>query len=243
MADAGLECRDCHGEMSAVAGNLPLLSGGSIDGTNDGGRRRPWIDLPRCQSCHTGDAVSHLAGAGYVPAPDGFRLAQAWKTGDGSASPISRPASRFAENTNASFQASRGHGGLLCQSCHGSTHAEWPVGDPTANDNVAAVQLQGHRGAILECVTCHAAGTLGLTTNGPHGLHNVNDSRWVDENHGSYYERNPSSCQACHGTDLRGTPLSRTPVARTFHVEDGTVTLPAGTAVGCTHCHGWPAGD
>ena len=38
-----------------------MQPGGSIDGTNDGGERRPWQDLPRCQSCHTGDAVDFLS--------------------------------------------------------------------------------------------------------------------------------------------------------------------------------------
>jgi hypothetical protein len=59
MVNAGMECLDCHGDMRSVGGDFPLLAGGSIDGQNDGHARRPWQDMPRCQSCHTGDAVSH----------------------------------------------------------------------------------------------------------------------------------------------------------------------------------------
>jgi hypothetical protein len=33
--------------MLAVGGAFPMLPGGSIDGTNDGHARRPWLDLPR----------------------------------------------------------------------------------------------------------------------------------------------------------------------------------------------------
>ena len=115
------------------------------------------------------------------------------------------------------------------------------MADPASNDNVAAKQIQGHTGAILECSACHAAGSLPLTTLGPHGLHNVNDARWANGGHGHAYENDPASCRACHGRLLEGTPLSRTPVARTFSVEDaGVVTLPAGTQVRCNHCHGTP---
>ncbi len=189
MADAGLECSDCHGGMSQVAGTLPLLAGGSMDGANDGQARRPWVDLPRCQSCHTGDALDRLVGAGYVLALDGIRLRQAWRTGDASASPISRPTSRFAENRSTSYRFSTGHGGLLCQDCHGSTHAEWTVADPAANDNVAAMQLQGHTGTLSECSTCHANGTLPLSARGPHGMHLVNDPRWARGGHGALSRR------------------------------------------------------
>ena len=46
---------------------------------------------------------------------------------------------------------STGHGGLFCEACHGSTHAEWPAANPNANDNVPATQIQGHTGYIAEC--------------------------------------------------------------------------------------------
>ena len=67
MATGGMDCFDCHGGMLAVGGAFNLQPGGSIDGTNDGGTRRPWKDLPRCQACHTGDAVSYLTDANLVP--------------------------------------------------------------------------------------------------------------------------------------------------------------------------------
>jgi hypothetical protein len=244
MATAGMDCFDCHGDLASVGGEHPLLAGGSIDGTNDGHARRPWQDLPRCQSCHTGDAVSYLdSGSGLVhDSAWPFRLRQTYQNGDASASPLSAPGSRFAENSATLFRFSKGHGGIFCEGCHGSTHAVWPNSDPTANDNVAAVSLQGYPGVIKECTACHAAGTLPLTTNGPHGLHNVADSRWYsEEGHGSRYRQNKSSCKACHGTDLNGTPLSKTPVARSFRAEGRTVNFAAGDLVGCTHCHSRPS--
>ncbi len=242
MATGGMDCFDCHGDMLAVGGASPLQDGGSIDGTNDGGTRRPWQDLPRCQACHTGDAVSYLTRANLVADANWpFRLRQAYETGDDSASPLLATNKRFAENSNTLFRFSKGHGDLACESCHGSTHAIWPNDDPAANDNIAATQLQGHDGTIIECGTCHGQGSLPLTTNGPHGLHNVNDARWVDESHGDFYERDKDGCKACHGLDLMGTPLAKTAAARSFKVEDNTVSLAKGDLVSCDRCHGRPS--
>jgi hypothetical protein len=233
MRTAGLECRDCHGNMLSVGAAANLRAGGSIDGQNDGAARRPWKDLPRCQSCHTGDAVSYLSTAGTVP--DGswpFHLRQAYLKGDSSASPLLAVNKRFAENTNSLYRFSRGHGGITCEGCHGSTHAEWPVANAGANDNVAAVKIQGHAGMIMECAACHKAGSLPRTIQGPHGLHNVNDARWYNGGHEGFYENDPSGCRACHGLDLKGTPLSRVSADRTFAAK--------GSMLGCNLCHGIP---
>jgi hypothetical protein len=245
MRTGGMGCRDCHGDMLAVGGIYPLLAGGSLDGTNDGGARRPWQDLPRCQSCHTGDAVSHLTGADLVPAGDGIRLRQAYRTSDPSASPLLASNTRFAENTNTLYRFSKGHSGILCEGCHGSTHAEWPNADLGANDNIAATQLQGHPGPIIECSTCHAPGTLVLTLDGPHGLHNVNDPRWSQE-HGDRVEHNEAlrqECRACHGVNLEGTVLSRAAANRTLATDDdgdGTISVSKGQKISCTLCHEKP---
>ncbi len=86
------------------------------------------------------------------------------------------------------------HGNVPCAACHGAAHAIWPNRDPSANDNVTALQLQGHTGTILECNVCHTAdafknedeldggtysgdnksGILG----GPHNTHPINDPYW-----------------------------------------------------------------
>jgi hypothetical protein len=244
MAAGGMDCLDCHGDLAAVGGEHPLQAGGSIDGANDGKIRRPWQDLPRCQSCHTGDAVS-FPGSGTGLMRDSawpFRLVQAYRTGDASASAVSAPASRFAENNQKLFRFSKGHGGIFCQGCHGSTHAIWPNAEPAANDNVAATRLQGYPGVIRECTACHPAGSLPATSNGPHGLHNIADARWYSEDgHGEHYERDKNACKACHGTDLNGTPLSKAPVARSLRAEGRTVNFAAGDQVGCNHCHGRPS--
>jgi hypothetical protein len=238
MTDS-VTCQNCHGNMSAVGGGAALAAGGSIDGQNDGKARRPWMDLPRCQSCHTGDASGHLTLAdASLMASDGMRTLVAFDPTDPAASPRKATSSRFAENANALFRFSKGHGGVACEGCHNSTHAIWPNPVDLHNDNVAAKQLQGHSGTISECTTCHGAGTLPLSLNGPHGMHVVADSRWRQGGHGSLAKQDRQACAACHGTTYRGTVLSRTAAQRDW----GSRSVAKGTAVGCYDCHNGPNG-
>jgi hypothetical protein len=229
-----VDCQNCHGNMAAVGGAYPLLAGGSIDGANDGGARRPWLDVPRCQSCHAGDAVSRTTVANAPPlAADGLRFNEAFRKGDSSASPLLAANPRFAEQAGKLYRKSKGHGGLACEACHGSTHAIW---SGNVNDDVAATQLQGHAGTIGECSACHlAAPTPGL--GGPHGMHPVG-AAWVEAHHEDQFTTNLAACQACHGVDYRGTVLSRMFATRTLAGR----TLSKGAMVGCYDCHGGPRG-
>ncbi len=225
MGGAGLTCQSCHGDMLAVGGKYPLASGGSLDGSNDGSIRRPWTDLSRCQACHTGDAL---------------RLELAYDPADPAASPRLASNRRFAENTDTLYRNSRGHGGVACEGCHGSTHAIWPNANPLANDNVTATGLQGHSGTIIECATCHGNTSLGLTLDGPHGMHPVNDPVW-NKDHEDMAEKNKDRCRTCHGVNGEGTVLARVADDRTLQTEDdGPIHLARGTKVSCDLCHDNP---
>lgn len=213
MAEEGIVCAACHGNMSSLA----RLS------------REPWADEPKCQSCHTGDAVSHK-GTAQV-----FRVAYDGKPGN--AVPRVATNKRFAEEDGKLYRNSLGHHGVACESCHGSPHAEWPSME--ANDNLAAVELQGHSGPIIECRVCHGNSQLAVD-GGPHGLHNINAAVWYDGGHEDFYESNKAKCQACHGINLNGSMLSQAPVSRTFKVEGRTVKVAAGQPIGCTLCHEKP---
>jgi hypothetical protein len=216
MGGAGIECKDCHGSMLAVGSDS----------------REPWVDEPRCESCHTGDALNHLGNS--------IRLTQAWDGNINVATPRLAVNKRFAENTNTLYRNSLGHGDVACEGCHGSTHAIWPNALASANDNVAATQLQGHTGSIIECSVCHTS--LPRTLKGPHGMHNVNDPGW-NLGHEDFYEDNPNACRACHGENLEGTVLSRTAAARDYLRDDDgnkTIHLAKGTQVSCTLCHEKP---
>ena len=245
MAVNGMQCQSCHGELLAVGGftsqlamdgfvdqYLPNVNDPSLDVnlSTTNAQRRPWVDMPKCQSCHSGDALNHL-GASIVGM-------QAWLTGDEAATPIIADESRFAENKDTLYRFSFTHGGMACESCHGSPHAEWPARINT-NDNVTATQIQGHTGEIAECGACHLNG-LKPGLGGPHGLHNVNDQAWMSQ-HGVFLRQNPSSCQACHGTDFKGTVLSRAKANRILRLsvqkKGGMTHIAKGTPVNCYSCH------
>lgn len=224
MFTAGQKCSDCHGSLMAIGGEFELASGGVRD---------PWVDEPKCSACHTGRGSDPIGSLAYDPA-------------DPAATPIETATSRFAENPGTLYRNSLdNHAGIACESCHGSPHAIWPNRNPNANDNVTAMQLQGHTGPITECNVCHEANSfINGTLNGPHGMHPVNDPNWIkskgDHFHEDFvYSNGQDQCAACHGADHLGTRLSRTPVDRVLKDADGVVraTLAAGDVVSCDLCH------
>lgn len=201
-----------------------------------------------------------------------FRLLQAYRTNDANARPIVAQNRRFAENQSGTkqvlYRLSQGHGGVFCQACHGSTHAEWPNATANANDNVAAGQLQGHAGTLIECQTCHGATSFPLSAfqrnfdanewmKGPHGMHPVDDATWNKE-HKEVFEDGGTpagTCQTCHGANLQGSPLALVAATRTLICAETNnrgcvstsqgkrVVLVKGTAVSCNLCHEMPGSD
>lgn len=258
MAKGGVVCQDCHGDARHVGNDFSeaMSSNHRWPEAANLNKRVPWAKEPACQSCHTGDAIDNLAGSAGVPvAADGIRLLKAYtlEAGrDAAGKPdgtevtafIEAENKRFAENETL-YRLSKGHGGLMCEGCHGSTHAIFPNPIAAANDNIAAKQLQGHSGTITECTTCHE-GDLGLTLKGPHGMHPVGDTRFARDHEG-LAENNRNACRSCHGRNGEGTVLSRTATVRQFRCEESegswcssgqrVVQVPAGTEVGCGSCH------
>ncbi|MFP5259311.1 MAG: hypothetical protein ACLGQH_09835 [Acidobacteriota bacterium] len=244
MAVNGMQCQSCHGELLQVGGFTPQLGQpGFVDPylpnvndpslvvklTTTGAQRRPWVDMPKCQSCHSGDALSHLG--------DNLVGQMAYDPNDPAATPLIATNQRFAENPGQLFRFSGTHGGMACQACHGSPHAEWPARIST-NDNITAFQIQGHTGEIAECGACHLPG-LSPGLGGPHGLHNVNDTGWISQ-HGLFLRRNQTTCMTCHGKDLNGTILSRAKDDRTLPRSKslgGEAIFTTGTPVSCYGCH------
>jgi PKD repeat protein len=239
-----------------------ILGQGNFYDPNSSQPRVPWANEPSCGSCHTGDASSNLTNrigtmVNTVDThgnTDGIRLRRAYLTGDVKATPIVPSNKRFAEpavpasfngfaNPGAGnpklYRVSTGHGGVFCEGCHGATHAEWPNANPNANDNVAANQLQGHSGTIVECSTCHdTAMNSRNTLDGPHGMHPVGESTsFARGGHENLAESNSAACAVCHGPGSRktnqGTVLSLAKADRNLR---GTLVR-KGEPVGCTVCH------
>jgi len=260
MAEGGMVCQDCHGQGTQVGNDF--TSG--FPGGPDLARRVPWASEPKCQSCHIGDVlqVAQLRAGGALDDllvntmdvwgnPDGIRARMAYALpehvdngGDTHLELLDFPDSRFASDQPlyrlSGSSEGKGHGGVFCEGCHGSTHAIWPNANPFANDNRSAEGLQGHTGPIVECSTCHT-GDLGVTLDGPHGMHPVGNTTFSMGGHEKLAEKNKDACRACHGQNGEGSVLSRVAVDRTLFKDehgDKTVTLAKGTPVTCDLCHG-----
>jgi hypothetical protein len=218
-----MQCQSCHGNMSQV---------GSAS-------RVGWFMEPNCQSCHTGTATSN---GGQI------RFTSAFSDTNGT---VRVPADRtFATKADipapgiSLFRFSSGHGGLQCEACHGSTHAEFP--SIHRNDNIRNLALQGHAGVMAECTACHTT-SPNTVTNGPHGMHPIGLG-WVSSHHDAIHSQaDRQACAACHGSDYRGTVLSRAQGDRTFTVSldqgSRTINLFRGAFIGCYLCHSGPGND
>lgn len=219
-ADGSMEmqCQSCHGNMSTV---------GSAN-------RVGWFMEPNCQNCHSGTATHNSGLIRYTSAFDTNGL------------PRLPADTTFATTPDAPaaglslYRFSSGHGGLQCSACHGSTHAEFP--STHANDNVRNIQLQGHAGVMSECTACHTS--MPSTINGgPHGMHPVG-ATWVSSHHNVLENGQAmrAQCQVCHGTDYRGTVLSRMQADRSLSAF-GTKVFSRGHIIGCYNCHNGPGDD
>lgn len=208
-----IECQSCHGGMANVG--APNRTG--------------WLEEPNCQACHTGDAVNN---AGAIRFTSVFTSSNTMRTVTNQrfATMPDVPATGYSL-----YRFSQGHGGLYCEACHNSTHAEFPSAD--TNDNIMTTQNQGHIGMLAECDSCH--NTQPTTINGgPHGMHPVGQT-WVSRHQNS---GGGAQCQVCHGTDYRGTVLSRARSDRTLSAI-GTKNFWRGFQIGCYTCHNGPGGS
>lgn len=212
-----MQCQSCHGVMSEVGAAT----------------RTGWLDEPNCQACHSGDALSNEGLIRFISvfsAPGTMRV----------------PANhRFATNADTPmagkslFRFSKGHGGLVCSACHGSTHAEYP--SMHRDDNLYSWNKQGHRGKLADCAVCHAS-MPSNSVGGPHGIHPIGSTNWVKDHADIARAIGPNyqACKECHGSDLRGTVLSRAQADRALSTKFGILTLKRGMEVSCYYCHNGP---
>lgn len=211
-----MNCQSCHGTMSTVAA----------------ANRQGWLDQPRCQSCHTGTATQN---SGQIRYTNAFVTPGVYRT---AANAVFATTPDVPVAGVSLFRFSTGHAGLQCEGCHGSTHAEYPSTE--ANDNVQTIALQGHAGVVAECTSCHPS-VPATTAGGPHGLHPIGQS-WV-KGHESPAEHGRDACAACHGSDFRGTVLSRALGDRQLSTEFGTKNFFRGQQIGCYSCHDGPSSE
>lgn len=211
-----MQCQSCHGSMSVVGAST----------------RTGWLQEPNCQSCHSGTAANNNGQIRYASVFDVTNHVRV-------AADLTFATSPDAPAAGLSlYRFSRGHGGLYCEACHGSTHAEFPSSHD--NDNIQSIQHQGHIGPFVECASCH--GTAPSTiTGGPHGLHPLGQS-WVNQHADLVEGAGAAQCRVCHGLDYRGTVLSQSQADRTIS-GFGTKNFWRGFQIGCYTCHNGPGSE
>ncbi|HBE92733.1 MAG TPA: cytochrome C [Gammaproteobacteria bacterium] len=243
MANGGMLCQDCHGDMEQVGDDFTRtvgevgggfeLAGDFYDHTSET-PRVPWANEPGCGSCHTGDAMNNLAGtAGAVVNnvdaegnADGVRLFQAFRSGDAKATPIVPTNKRFAENV---------------------IEAENPAvtgpDDPRIGNPMLYRVSKGHEGVF--CEACHGA-THGIW---PNKNPNANDNVTATQLQG--HTGTITECDTCHPPSAfedsgelqltMGGPHGMHPVGsahwNTHHKE-----ARQGGGANCRTCHG-PDGE
>lgn len=223
-----MQCQSCHGKMSKVGS--PTRTG--------------WLNEPGCQNCHTGTATHNNGQIRYNSVFDTTTGNERVAIDQTFATNSDTPAPGLSL-----YRFSKGHGGLQCEACHGSTHAEFPSSH--TNDNLRNIELQGHAGVTAECATCHGTSFDSMDNllkyangaKGPHGLHPMNQT-WATGHHDLINAYGGlSACQSCHGKDYRGSELSRVQGDRSFNLgteHGGTVKFYRGATVGCYSCHNGP---
>ncbi|NCC24500.1 MAG: cytochrome C [Deltaproteobacteria bacterium] len=149
-SQVGLTCTNCHGTLEDHA--LTLLKGEQAAGKPKAERlmrgirprlvatveeispRTPWNDQPDCLTCHVD----------FAP-------------------PASRKVSAFNDwvrGPSGLYRLRADNAGMMCESCHGSTHAEYPAENSFHPDldAIQPLQYQGVNGVIGangNCAICH----------------------------------------------------------------------------------------
>jgi len=212
-----MQCQSCHGSMSTVGAST----------------RVGWFMEPLCQSCHSGTATTN---SGQI------RFTSVFTDTNGTVRVAADSTFGTQPDTPAPgislYRFSTGHGGLQCSACHGSTHAEFP--STHRNDNLRNIRMQGHAGTLVECTACHVtmAATAARVRAGPHGMHPIGQD-WVENHHDLF--SGSAQCKSCHGTDYRGTVLSRAHGDRSYSALGNTVRFARGAQIGCYTCHLGPS--
>ncbi|MBG0777967.1 MAG: cytochrome ubiquinol oxidase subunit I [Desulfovibrionaceae bacterium] len=150
-AGRGLDCTDCHGYLEdhalsllkkdkeagikAVDKLMANLTPRKVKTVADVKARTPWLMEPDCLSCHDHEALPKKEGTSF----------NKWTSG--------KPGDLYRLRHDDM-------GAVMCEGCHGSTHAVYPAHNiyGADRDNIVPLQHQGlaaPMGAKGNCAVCH----------------------------------------------------------------------------------------
>lgn len=175
MLNRPVLCASCHASNALGAPgqsgvkNLSL----AMHGFHQTAFPQPNTMQNTCYSCHPGQQTQCLRDVMYS---EGVTCTRCHGDLKALANPARNPwvdepkcgschDAKYAEETGKRYRDSKGHGGLFCETCHGSPHAILPSTQPA--DNAQNIALQGHAGTLEDCKVCHGANVPSGA--GPHG--------------------------------------------------------------------------
>lgn len=170
-------CARCHASPALGTPGIPEAKYFSFRMHDTHSFIQPVNDISVCYKCHPGPNTQCLRDtmryALVCQNCHGTMAVIAQSIDNGRTPWLSEPrcgnttchGSNFSEETGKLYRESKGHGGLYCSACHGSPHTIFPSRE--ANDNQQSIRLQGHAGAISNCLVCHSSAPTGP---GPHGF-------------------------------------------------------------------------
>ena len=164
-------CGQCHAQLplgTAGQQNIPSLSR-AMHGAHANRMGEANLDVS-CYACHPGQQTQCLRGVHFSKGltcvschGDMTSVAnenrEPWKDEPKCGSCHTRAGFQF-EQDGKLFRESKGHHGVHCAACHGSPHAITPT--VVDEDNVQAVEHQGHAGVIDTCTVCHISPMMGF---------------------------------------------------------------------------------
>ncbi len=205
-------CTACHASAKDTHDKRDSMhANAQISCQNCHGALQESIKIPKCANCHQ----------------SGTRHTSAFSSGT-TLRAIAIADTIFNNDTN--FSLAKGHENMQCNACHGTSHT---IGvSNRADDTFQSRFWQGEAGTLFDCLACHT--TMPLNLKGPHGMHGFGQGWMDDDAHGETAEDNINACKVCHGSDLRGSILSRTFEERALSKR----TYAKGQMVGCYDCHG-----
>ena len=163
MAHQPVLCASCHPDpILGTGGTAPVFSR-AIHGKH--AEAIPQT-LDGCYDCHPGPTTQCLRGAMFSA---GLTCVNCHGTMSQLASSSRTPwmnepdcgqCHAYGSQPGQLYRHSTGHGGVYCEACHGSTHAEFP--STLAADNAQSIRLQGYDGPVGSCQVCHTDGRSAL---------------------------------------------------------------------------------
>ena len=169
LIDRPVLCASCH------PSNALGTKGDIISLSHAIHRRHNFIkdDLEGCYNCHPGKNTQCLRGVMFAKGKictdchGNMQSLADIKRQPWLQEPDCAACHPYGAEPGKLYRKSVGHGGLYCEACHNSTHAEYP--SSMESDNMQPVRIQQTSFPIKKCGACHSGDIKGSNIHNPSG--------------------------------------------------------------------------